>query len=185
MTLAQALLIFTTRLMTQTCQTDPATKQCMPYDHQVMEDTVEAVAQVTSDFSEAETLVKIARWESGGFRKDVANCKVKGDHGAALGLFQVHPYLEGDAEQLCSKDYRDQATVALQRVRDSVNICKMHGYQGSDLLTIYTCGHCCARNPHAWLRWGDGKTVMAMVYTETTQPIQKKSDSNGQQEAER
>jgi hypothetical protein len=105
----------------------------MPYNYSVMEETVSAIANETSDLSEAETLIKIARWESGGFRKDIADCRVLGDHGAARGLFQVHPINKEEMVDTCSKDYRKQVQVALTHLRDSVEVCKMHGYRGSDL----------------------------------------------------
>lgn len=166
MTLFQAAIIFAARLMDTTCQINPATNQCMPYDYQVMEDAVTAIVSITDDIQEAETLIRIARWESGGFRKDIATCKVKGDHGQAMGLFQVHPFTSSQVIDCCSSDYKDQARVALERVRDSVAICRMHGYRGSDLLGQYTSGRCSSHNVSAYLRWGSGKELQALVYTE-------------------
>jgi hypothetical protein len=144
MLLAQALLIFATRLI-----------GTQAHDQTVMENTVAAIAAETSDLSEAETLIKIARFESGGFRKDVASCKVMGDRNQAMGLFQVHPTSKEEMRKSCSKDYREQVQVALVHVRDSVEICRMHGYRGAALLTIYTNGKCTGKQLNAArLRWG-------------------------------
>jgi hypothetical protein len=179
MTLAEAVLAYAVQLMA-------ATNHNMPYNYTVMENTVAAIVEETSDVSEVETLVKIARWESGGFRREVANCKVRGDNGLAQGLFQVHPMNAQEMEDTCSKDYRKQVQVALTHLRNSVEVCKMHGYRGSDLLTIYTRGQCHARAPEAWLRWGDGKTLQKFIYTEYNVIISKKGEvlyaSNAQTE---
>lgn len=162
MTLLQAALAFAMRLMDNT-------NQGMPYNQQVLEDTVVAITDVTEDIQEVETLIRIARWESGGFRKDIATCKVKGDNGAALGLFQVHPITKQEFTDLCSKDYRDQARAALAHVHNSRDICKMHGYNGSALLTIYTNGSCRANSSAARLRWGSGQELQSLVWTEMNQ----------------
>lgn len=164
MTLTEATLIFATKLMATTCQVDPSTNQCMPYDHVVMYDTVEAIVATTDNVQEVETLVRIARWESGGFREDIASCKVRGDHGQAQGLFQVHPFSHEEIKLTCSPNYREQVEVALTRVRDSAAICKMHGLKDSDLLTVYTRGSCHHNDPSAHLRWGSGKELQAIVW---------------------
>lgn len=167
MTLAEALLSYAVQLMA-------ATNHGMPYNHSVMEQTVAAIVEETSDLSEAETLLKIARWESGGFRADIANCRTLGDNGAARGLFQVHPIGKQEYTDTCSKDYRRQVEAALTHLRNSVEICKMHGYRGSDLLTIYTRGQCHARAPEAQLRWGDGKALQKFIYTEYVTLLSKR-----------
>lgn len=167
MTLAEALLSYAMQLMA-------STNHDMPYNHSVMEETVAGIVAVTEDVQEAETLIKIARWESGGFRKDVASCKVKGDHGAAQGIYQVHPINKEEMTDTCSKDYAKQAKVALDHVRDSVEVCKMHGYRGSNLLTIYTRGQCHAGDFAAKLRWGDGKALQRFLWTEYVTLLSKK-----------
>jgi len=159
MTLAEAVLTYAVQLMA-------ATNHGMPYNHIVMEETVAAIVAETDNLQEAETLVKIARWESGGFRVDIANCKTRGDFGTAQGLFQVHPINDQEMKDTCSKDYQKQVKVALYHVRNSVEVCKMHGYRGSDLLTIYTRGQCHAGDSAARLRWGNGTALQRLVYTE-------------------
>lgn len=167
MTLVEAVFAYAVQLMA-------ATNHNMPYNHTVMEETVAAIAAETDDLQEAETLIKIARWESGGFRKDIASCKVRGDHGAAQGLFQVHPMNAEEMTDSCSNDYRKQVQVALAHIRNSIAVCKMHGYRGSDLLTIYTHGQCRSRAPEARLRWGDGKALQKFVWTENVTLLSKK-----------
>jgi hypothetical protein len=160
MDLATAALIFATQLM------DKTTNPGLEYDRLTMAATVAGIVKVTSDPQQVETLIKIARWESGGFRRDVASCKVKGDNGMAMGLFQVHPISRQEALDLCSDDYSKQAAVALAHVNDSVRYCKMAGYSGSNLLTIYTHGHCHrSKDNVAWLRWGDGKAIQKIIDT--------------------
>ena len=150
-----ALLLFTTQYMNRT-------NHGMVYDQAVVSEVVEAVSSITADPSEAETLIKTARWESGGFRRDVATCKVKGDHNQAYGLWQVHPRSKDEAKTMCST-IQDQALVALSRVRESVAMCESKGMKGSDLLGGYTNGTCLKNNKFARLRWGDGKQVMKIM----------------------
>ena len=138
----------------------------MPYDKDFIKDIIEQIVPSTSNNQELETLIKIARWESGGFNPDVVSCKVKGDHGLAHGLFQVHPWNENEASRACSKDIGIQADLALERVRMSVSMCKRFGKFGSDLLTGYTVGHCVSNEKEAALRWGTGKTIKKLLETE-------------------
>lgn len=162
MDLATAALIFSTQLMDKTANWE--------YDHDTMAAVVDGIVRTTDDVQEVETLIKIARWESGGFRNDVVTCKVRGDHGAALGAFQVHPFTAQERTDLCSKDLAKQAAVALFHVNDSVRACKRQGYRGSNLLTVYTHGHChVARDGVARSHWGEGKELQLIVWTEVTE----------------
>jgi len=158
MDLLQAAIIFTVSLMDKT-------NHGLPYDKQMVTDVADAVVSVTQDTCEVETLLKIARWESGGFRKDVATCKVKGDHGRAHGLWQVHPWNMQEQQDLCDT-FPKQATVALRRVRESKRMCSRMGMKGSDLLTGYTRGHCYKGGKAAKLRWGSGKLIVKIINEE-------------------
>lgn len=159
MDLATAALIFATQLMDTTYP-----KNWGQYDRQTMAAVVNGIVKTTSDLREVETLIRIARWESGGFRADVASCKIKGDHGRAMGIFQVHPITLQEQNDLCSLDYAKQAAVALSHVNNSIDTCKRWGLKGSNLLTIYTHGKChAARDKFASSRWGDGKAIQTII----------------------
>lgn len=151
----QAIIAFALNLMSLTHSYD--------YDNLLLENVAKAVAETTQDLSEAETLIKIARYESGGFRMDVAACKIKGDNGAAHGLFQVHPRNKQEAIDLCSSDYRKQAKVALNRVRESAEMCNKFGMKKSDLLTGYTVGKCTKNDKSAKARYGDGSELKKLM----------------------
>lgn len=162
MDLATAALIFSTRLMDKTSSWE--------YDRETMAAVVDGIVRATQDVQEVETLIKTARWESGGFRKDVITCKVRGDHGVALGAFQVHPFNEQERIDLCSHDLAKQAAVALFHVNDSVTTCKRRGFHGANLMTVYTHGHCHASHDGvASSHWGDGKELQKLVYTEANE----------------
>jgi hypothetical protein len=155
MTLLQAAVVFAISLMDRS-------NGGLQYDHQMVIDVTTACVSVTTDLSEVETLIKISRWESGGYRKDVATCKVKGDNGQAYGLFQVHPRTNKEAKELCGT-YAEQAIIALDRVRESRKMCAQFGRKGSDSLAGYTVGTCVKSEPQAKLRWGDGKTLLSLM----------------------
>jgi hypothetical protein len=158
MTLLQAAIVFAISLMDRS-------NNGLSYDKQIVTDVAIACVAVTTDLSEIETLIKISRWESGGYRKDVANCKVKGDNGQAYGLFQVHPRTNKEAKELCGT-YLEQATIALDRVRESRIMCAKQGRKGADSLAGYTVGTCVKSEPQAKLRWGDGKAILNLMESE-------------------
>lgn len=155
MNLLQAAIVFALSLMDRS-------NNGLPYDHQIVTDVTTACVSVTNDPSEVETLIKISRWESGGYRKDVANCKTKGDNGQAYGLFQVHPRTNKEAKELCGT-YVEQATIALDRMRESAKMCAQFGRKGSDSLAGYTAGTCIKGEPQAKLRWGNGKDILKLM----------------------
>lgn len=155
MNILQAAIVFALTLMDKS-------NSGLPYDRQMVTDVVTGICQVTSDPSEIETLIKISRWESGGYRKDVATCKVKGDNGQAYGLFQVHPRTLKESKELCGS-YVEQATIALDRVRESAKMCAKQGRKNSDLLAGYTAGTCIKDNASAKLRWGNGRTILSII----------------------
>lgn len=124
------------------------------YDEQHTVAIAEAAYEATDDYSELETLMRIARWE-GGFRKDIADCVIKGDHGVALGPWQVHYRNDWEKYWLCN-DYIFSAKIALERMRESYTWCRKFGLKGSDLLSGYTVGKCIKDSPSAKARWGNG-----------------------------
>lgn len=165
MLLEQAALIFTTRLVGHNLA-----------DRETMQNTVSAVTLVTDDVQEMETLLRIARWESGGFRRDIADCHTLGDSGEARGLFQVHGLNAREKNDLCSSDYRVQAKIALSRIRSSAIDCKRKGKFGAALLNEYTSGHCNRGNEASLLRWGDGSELQRLIYTEINRTIPSKGE---------
>jgi hypothetical protein len=158
MDLATAALIFSTKLMDSTYN-----RNWGPYDRQTMAAVVTGIVKTTTSLREVEMLIRIARWESGGFRKDVANCTILGKIGER-GAFQVWPINEQEKKDLCSPDFAVQAAVALRHVNDSIDTCKRSGYKGSNLLTIYTHGKChAAKDKAASMRWGTGDAIQAIL----------------------
>lgn len=156
MLLAESAVIFALFLMDKT-------NNNLPYDKQFVTESVQSIALVTSNLSELETLIKIARWESGGFQRNVVSCKIKGDHGDAHGMFQVHPWSPQEKKDCCDDDIAVQAKVALSRVRISINMCKRFGMKDSDLLSGYTIGHCVSNTMDAKMRWGNGKALQKLL----------------------
>lgn len=160
MDLATAALIFATKLTDTTWNPNWG-----PYDHQTMGAVVSAIVKTTTDLREVETLIRIARWESGAFRKDVANCKILGKIGER-GVFQVWPINEQEKNDLCSSDLTKQVAVALSHINDSITTCKRWGLKGSNLLTVYTHGRChVAKDKAASMRWGTGDAIQAIFDT--------------------
>jgi len=104
----------------------------------------EAIVESTSDVTEQNTLAKIARWES-GYRRDIAACRVNGDHGGAFGSFQVHPRSPQERARICNS-LADSARAALIRIRESIAAC-------GDL-TGFVSGKCGVAVADAKKRWG-------------------------------
>lgn len=77
----------------------------------------------------AALLASISASESGGFRDEVMDCRVNGDHGHSITAFQLH-YGPPSA---CSM-WMLAAKVALDRVESSLRRC--------GTLAEYTSGHC-------------------------------------------
>jgi hypothetical protein len=166
MNLLQAAIVFALNLMDKS-------NSGLPYDQAMVVNTVTAIVQVTSNPSEIETLIKISRWESGGYRKDVANCKVRGDHGEAFGIFQVHPRNPKESKELCGT-LVEQATVALDRIRESAIMCSKQGRRDSDLLAGYTVGTCVRGNDATRLRWGSGQAILSIIEKDTNECFNSK-----------
>ena len=165
MLLAEAALIFATQL------TDSTTN--FSYDHTVMAEAVAAVVAETQDVSEIATAISIMRWESGAWRRDVASCQNRGDNGSALGLGQIHGFNNKEKWKACSKDYRQQVDVILFHIRDSVSICKRHGYSGHQLIGIYTHGKCFQGDETTISHWSDGRQLEKLLYTEQNETLSK------------
>jgi len=165
MNLAEAALIFAAQSTDRTAH--------FKYDHAVMTETVAAIVEETQDVQEVATLIAIARWESGAWRRDVASCKIRGDSGAARGIFQVHPLNDQEKQDTCSSDYKKQVDVALFHIRDSIAVCKMHGYRGSALITVYTHGTCRTSDEVSRSHWGNGAALRKILYTEDNITLSK------------
>lgn len=125
------------------------------YNEEHTLEIAEAAFQVTQDPAELETLMKIAKWES-GFRKDIATCIVKGDGGRALGPWQVR-FRDNEEKHLLCQDYVSSARIAVDRIRESYEWCGKFGLKGSDLLSGYTSGKCRRNSISAKRRYGSGK----------------------------
>lgn len=113
---------------------------------------------------EAETLARIARWES-GLRFDIVDCTTLGKRGER-GIFQVMPRSESEKTDLCSSDYSKQARIALFRIRESKKVCEQQGLRGADVLGIYTHGQCIRGNRLAAFRYGDGSKLRSFIEIE-------------------
>jgi hypothetical protein len=165
MDLLQAALIFTSQLVND-----------HPADRDVMRDTVSAVVETTDDVQEIATTLTIIRWESGGFRRDVAKCAFsgRGDSGRAIGLGQVHPINDEEKRKACSPDYREQVSVILFHIRDSIAVCRMKGYRGPKLLGQYVSGRCNRGSEAARSHWGNVKKLERLLYTEDNRIMPKR-----------
>ena len=74
----------------------------------------EAIVNATPDEQLQDTLARIA-WKESGFRPDVADCRLRGDGGRALGVFQVQPRSGAERVAACG-ELDGQARLALERV---------------------------------------------------------------------
>lgn len=159
--LLQAALIFASNLCTNQnpCSTSPT-------DEGVMEDVVYASVAATDDVQELATLLSIARWESGGWRKDIAYCFTRGDGSIAIGSWQIHPFNKQELLDTCSGDLTLQAQVALNHLRSSVSDCKRQGLTGSNLLNEYTSGSCFRGRSASRLRWGNANALRKLMVSE-------------------
>jgi len=173
MLLSEAALLFTTNI----CAHVAGVPGCsvIPVDQGVKEEVVSAVVSVTQDAQEVETLLRIARWESGGFRRDIASCRVRGDSGEARGIWQVHGIGAQEKYDLCSPDLSKQARVALAHVRGSARTCGNKGYRGHQLLGEYVSGQCGRGNEASRLRWGSGEAIQRLLFTEDNLTVSKRN----------
>jgi len=135
--------------------------QNVPYNTVSAKAASEGIAAVTDVLWEAETLARIARWES-GLRADVANCATLGKQGER-GIFQVKPRTESEKTELCATDISRQARIARDRLRESKKECERVGIRGADILGIYTHGKCFRGNTYVTFRYGDGSKLRSLL----------------------
>jgi hypothetical protein len=129
-------------------------------DKPSLDGLLKAIVFTTADDWEAETLVKIAWWES-GFRKEYVNCVTI--NGKARGAFQVIPFTYGETLDACSSLYEIQAKLALGRLRSSRTQCERAGFRGSDVISVYTTGKCQRGESFARVRFGDGTLLRSLM----------------------
>jgi hypothetical protein len=137
----------------------PGTYAKPSYEHLVK--ISEGIDNVAEHDWEAETLVRIAWWES-GIRESIVSCRRKSSMGAS-GAFQVIPRNATEAEQSCSSNLELQARLALSRVRESKTWCANLGVTGADSLGGYTSGKCFKNNKHSRLRYGTGSALSYLI----------------------
>ena len=109
-----------------------------------------AIVEGTDDAREQTVLARLAFFE-GSYSRHVASCRVKGDHGKSLGLFQIQPRSTHDREQACGT-LAAQVDVALRFIRRSVEVCADN--RGSAKLNLYVSGSCDRGHAESALRWG-------------------------------
>lgn len=103
-------------------------------------------------------LASIASFES-GYRADVDDGRVKGDHGTSVCLMQVRVFgktKEGWTAKDLTEDRQKCFRVALRLVRTSFEWCKARVLE--DRLAGYTVGSCREGEPLARARFGRAKT---------------------------
>ena len=109
-----------------------------------------AILDGTDDVREQEVLLRLAWFES-NYRRHVASCAVKGDHGKSLGLFQIQPRSEDDRREACGT-LQAQVRVALRFIRRSLEVCAEN--VGSAKLNLYVSGRCDRGHAASRERWG-------------------------------
>ncbi len=112
-------------------------------------DVAKAISSVTDDAHEQRLLASIAFHES-GFRPEVGSCRVKGDAGRALGLWQVHARSAYERASICSS-LRASAYWAHRRVRESIVRCNYLPARYE--LAAYVSGRCDRGHAAALRRW--------------------------------
>jgi hypothetical protein len=97
-----------------------------------------AIASTTTDPLEQGLLWSTGLEES-AYREDVISCRVKGDHGAALGAWQVHSRSTEESKALC-QSLESSARVALSRIRESIAACA--SWPTTWRLSAFASGRC-------------------------------------------
>lgn len=129
-------------------------------DKSSLDGILNAIVAVTTDDWEAETMTKIAWYES-GFRKEYVSCTIV--NGKARGAFQVVPFTRSEVLDACSSNFEIQAKLAVYRLRSSRTQCERMGFRGSDVIGVYTTGKCQRGEPFARVRFGDGTLVRSLM----------------------
>lgn len=132
--------------LTQHCYF-PVSQTCLDNENKFYESIAKDISEVMYEpdvkfpFSGDDARVKtalllaaIAATES-GFNKDIDSCKVTGDHGLALGMWQTHT-----ARSETCFDRKKAIRKALEIVNVSFNFCK--SYPELDRMSGYTTGSC-------------------------------------------
>lgn len=130
-------------------------------DEIVVDEVVRATISVSAEVWQVETLLLIARGES-GFDKDVVHCKRLNSFGAR-GTFQVVPRSNEEMVASCSHLLEDQARLALARIQESIEACEKVGIHGRDSLGIYTHGRCFVGNQFSRKRYGNGLILRELM----------------------
>lgn len=125
-----------------------------------LEGILKAIVAVTTEDWEAETLTKIAWWES-GFRKEYVDCTTI--NSKARGAFQVVPFTHAEVLDACSSNFEIQAKLARDRLRSSRTQCERLGFRGFDVISVYTTGKCQRNEPLARVRFGDGTLLRSLM----------------------
>jgi hypothetical protein len=103
-------------------------------------------------------MAAVASYES-GYRSDVDQGTVKGDHGKALCIMQVQVYgktAEGYSREEVMNDRQKCLRTALHRMRQSFTACR--GLKLVNRLAGYTVGHCVEEEKSEW------RTLRALNY---------------------
>jgi len=126
-------------------------------DFDVAEDVAISISNTTTDYEEAETLLKIAKWES-HFNKKVFSCEKISKSGAVT-IFQLMVSSKEEKENVC-KDIDKATAEALSRIRVGKEWCKKLGFKKESLLEPYVSGKCQEASIKTKSRWGSGKKLM-------------------------
>lgn len=110
-----------------------------------------AIADATDDAREQDVLTRLA-WLESGFRRNVADCSIRGDRGKSHGTFQIQPQSAAERRAACGSSL-EQARLAIALVRRSAEACP--GNVGADRLAMYVSGTCARGIREARHRWGD------------------------------
>ena len=130
-------------------------------DEDTFKSLIRSIDTVTQEDWEAETLLRIAYWES-RFKKEVVNCTIVGKSGDR-GAFQIIPISYSQQLDACSSNYEIQSKLALSRIRESRKVCESKGFRGSDVIGLYTTGKCKSGDSAARLRFGDGTKLRLLI----------------------
>jgi hypothetical protein len=111
-----------------------------------------AIVNATSNERLQDTLTRII-WKESSFRAEVADCRIKGDKGRAMGAFQIQPRSSAEREIACG-DLDGQARLALERIEESLRVCRH--MPEAERLGIYVDGKCDSKKARRQSRerWG-------------------------------